>query len=333
MRLSAKTTANISLLLISTIAGLGISEYLTRAIAPQFRHGQWLPSQVLEGHSLRIRPPKTTFRQRSNSGEFDVQYSINQLGFRDRHPRRGDPSNTIIFVGDSFTEGYGVKQSKRYPEYARNPQREVVVSALGGYNIKDYIKVLSYLKENDILNYDQIPKKTPSSPKTKNKITRLKNWLNMNSSLFNMLATLARSNSILNDAAISLGLAAKQNEFSKAEFNQKEIRSSARLLSSSLLHGKNVVILIIPDRRVWAGQDHDSKQAIARQQLLQDELIKRGLSVIDMTNKFTNSSKNPLSEYHFLIDGHWNEKGHKIAGEMIKNELLARPSKHSAENN
>ena len=92
--------------------GIGISELLARTLAPQFMHGQGLPKQALESHSLVIRPPKQSFRQRSNSGEFDVQYSINELGYRDGPITKADPQNTIIFVGDSFTEGYGVEKTK-----------------------------------------------------------------------------------------------------------------------------------------------------------------------------------------------------------------------------
>ena len=112
MRSLRESTTNLCLFLLSSITGIGLSECLVRTLAPQFMYGQGLPKQALESHSIVTRPPKQIFRQRSNSGEFDVQYSINELGYRDGSIIKMPPSNTIIFVGDSFTEGYGVEQTK-----------------------------------------------------------------------------------------------------------------------------------------------------------------------------------------------------------------------------
>ena len=80
---------------------------------------------------------------------------------------------------------------------------------------------------------------------------------------------------------------------------------------------------------MWARNIHESSLAIARKELLRNELIKNGLDVVDVTPKFTDSSEMPLSEYHFSIDGHWNENGHRVAGLMIKNKLSYISSKSS----
>lgn len=341
MKRTLNPIANFLLIVASTATGLGIGEYLTMTLAPQFRSGQWTPKQVLESHSLTIRPPNSTFRQRSNSGEFDVHYSINELGFRDRPLSIGEPKRTLIFVGDSFTEGYGVEQDERFSEYATSLNTNTVVGAVSGYNIKDYIKTLSYLRdngvtaetiviglcvENDIMDYDEMP--INARQESDSKIIRLKHWLNTNSSLFNMLATSVRSNATLNKLAISIGLAASKANRGRAEFNYKEIRSSVRLLSSAHKFGKHVIILIIPDRRIWSKDNYASKAAVARLKLLRNELAQSGFDVVDVTDRFNKNGLSPFSQYHFPIDGHWNADGHRTSGEMIANKLSTLPSKH-----
>jgi len=326
--------AKITLITLSFCAGIGISEFLTRMLAPEFGAGQQLPVQILERYSLKTRPPSTEFRQRSNSGEFNVSYKTNEIGFRDIPHTKPVPKNTIVFIGDSFTEGYGVKQSKRYPEYTRSLNKPVVVSAIAGYNIRDYINVLAYLKdqgklgetiiiglcvENDIIDYE-----TTQSDKDQSSqfVPVLKSWLNQNSYLFNLLASFARSNNLLNETAISLGLAAGPNGQSTTKFGQREIDASTKLLSRSLSFGKTVIVLIIPDRRVWSDKVETSKQALERQGMLKKTLKQNGFLLVDPTNEFTNKSDNPLSEYHFSIDGHWNQLGHRVAGHMITKKLL-----------
>ena len=47
--------------------------------------------------------------------EFQIHYSINSLGFRGPQPQ-GFPKHSILFIGDSFTEGYGVSDGQEFPE-------------------------------------------------------------------------------------------------------------------------------------------------------------------------------------------------------------------------
>ena len=235
-----------------------------------------------------------------------------------------------------------MSRKQRYPEYARSSKTSIVVSAIGGYDIEDYIKSLDYLKdegivanttvvglclENDIKNYEETSKE--SSKSAPGMIMRFKHWLNTNSSLFNILATLTRSSRILNNTAMSAGIAADINRQGETDFDLDEIKSSSRLLSKALSFSKDVIVLIIPDRRVWAKNGHESRLAVTRKELLRSELIKNGLDVIDVTHKFNDISEMPLNEYHFPIDGHWNERGHRVAGLMIKNKLSYLSSKNS----
>ncbi|MFC1452423.1 SGNH/GDSL hydrolase family protein [Verrucomicrobiota bacterium] len=61
--------------------------------------------------------PRTKTIAVSPTAEFTVAYRINTLGMRDRERDRAKTHNRhrIVFIGDSFTEGYGVPQDKAYP--------------------------------------------------------------------------------------------------------------------------------------------------------------------------------------------------------------------------
>jgi hypothetical protein len=50
--------------------------------------------------------------------EFTMQLTTNSLGFRGPEPRTF-PSGGIMFLGDSFTEGYGVNDGEEYPALVR----------------------------------------------------------------------------------------------------------------------------------------------------------------------------------------------------------------------
>ena len=52
------------------------------------------------------------------SPEFRIRYSVNALGYRGPQPEKF-PEHPILFLGDSFTEGYGVSDGEEFPELIR----------------------------------------------------------------------------------------------------------------------------------------------------------------------------------------------------------------------
>ncbi len=63
--------------------------------------------------SWQFKPNSTG---RMSTGEFDVLYNINAFGLRDKHRNLTKAENItrILVLGDSFTEGYSVKQNETY---------------------------------------------------------------------------------------------------------------------------------------------------------------------------------------------------------------------------
>jgi lysophospholipase L1-like esterase len=61
---------------------------------------------------------KRSFQCTRIAAEFTMQFSTNSLGFRGPEPS-GFPSGGILFLGDSFTSGYGVNDGEEFPELVR----------------------------------------------------------------------------------------------------------------------------------------------------------------------------------------------------------------------
>ncbi|MDX6770530.1 MAG: hypothetical protein SF051_13430 [Elusimicrobiota bacterium] len=85
-------------------------------------------------------------RQRWRRLEWDVDYEINSRGFRDREPPvPGRPA--VLFLGDSFTEGYGVELEKTFVRrveaaLAAAGRPEAVVNAgLQGRSLSNYLRI------------------------------------------------------------------------------------------------------------------------------------------------------------------------------------------------
>jgi hypothetical protein len=61
---------------------------------------------------------KANLRATRVAPEFRFDISTNSLGMRDPEPAKS-PTDGIVFVGDSFTEGYGVADSEAFPAVVR----------------------------------------------------------------------------------------------------------------------------------------------------------------------------------------------------------------------
>jgi lysophospholipase L1-like esterase len=57
---------------------------------------------------------KKNFRGRRKSPEFDIELTTNSLGFRGPEPG-STPQDVVLFLGDSFTLGYGVSDGEEFP--------------------------------------------------------------------------------------------------------------------------------------------------------------------------------------------------------------------------
>jgi len=92
---------------------LVVSEIAVRLVVPVRNVG---PSWTMH-HPLYLQAVKPNLHARRRSPEFDTTFTTNSYGFRGAEPA-STPSDAILFLGDSFTMGYGVTDGEEFPRVA-----------------------------------------------------------------------------------------------------------------------------------------------------------------------------------------------------------------------
>jgi hypothetical protein len=152
-------------------------------------------------------------------GDFDVSLELDGRGFR--NPPDADPAAPLIFVGDSFCQGWGVEREQAY---ATRVAAQLGIAAYNyctvGADLLDDLRVLqawmpprqggatvlTVTFENDVLAYPEVPERAPTDSVqglSRNPISR---WLMHHSALFDVGTTLARQSPAIVAAVRRLGL-------------------------------------------------------------------------------------------------------------------------------
>jgi hypothetical protein len=117
-----------ALLLVASVAiGLAVLELTVRLFVPVRNVG---PSFTVYDPEYGQRL-KRSFSATRYTPEFTMSFSTNSLGFRGPETRE-PPRDVILFLGDSFTLGYGVSDGEEYPAIVRDTlrKRRVAVAVL-----------------------------------------------------------------------------------------------------------------------------------------------------------------------------------------------------------
>jgi hypothetical protein len=105
---------NAVLSLASMAMALVVAEVVVRLFVPVRNIG---PS-FSEYDSVYGKRLKKNFSCTRVTPEFTMRLTTNSLGFRGPEPK-SFPKNGILFIGDSFTEGYGVNDGEEFPALVR----------------------------------------------------------------------------------------------------------------------------------------------------------------------------------------------------------------------
>lgn len=101
-------------LVVTALVAFGALEVLVRVYAPQPEPMRWLTPHPRYGHVM-----KPDFHQRFSFAGTDyvMEVRTNSLGFRDQEGEAEAPdTETVVFLGDSFTFGFGVDLDQRFDE-------------------------------------------------------------------------------------------------------------------------------------------------------------------------------------------------------------------------
>ena len=119
IRLTRPFWENLSLSLIALIVSLGIGELIVRCCVSVRNVG---PAFTVY-HPLYGKMLKKSFSCQRITPEFTMKLTTNSDGFRGQAP---EPSShrSILFLGDSFTMGYGVNDGEEFPALVRKALNE-----------------------------------------------------------------------------------------------------------------------------------------------------------------------------------------------------------------
>jgi len=120
-----------------------------------------------------------------------------------------------------------------------------------------------------------------------------------------------------------MGISRNIDELSpKNEWNETVLKSSRDELLK-VVSGRDALVLIIPARRLWHGDNMETEKRV--HEAFVRMLREAGLSVLDLKPMLEEGGE-PLSHY-FKTDPHWNSSGHAVAARELFKAIAARVEK------
>ena len=330
-------------LAVGVIVAVAAAELVVRVAMPHWREfwsGWFITTDAAAGVAVGRAGYDGYFAQ--NNGDFRMRVRINESGLRDPAPAAA-ANGQIWAVGDSMTFGWGVEIEQTYAKLAeRALGRGVYNLASPGADVMGYealIKrmpegvrpaavVVGLVLENDLAEYraSQPAAPTPASeaPAASGVRDDLKIWLTTNSALYNFVATALKRSEAITDLLIRAGLVERaqgyRHVFDSANVDAlvgstaEELATLKRLLPD----GAPFAVLVVPGR--FEIRDRDPIFQGVRERMLA-ALAVRGIDAIDVFDRFAAAG---FAATHFTHDGHWNARGHEIAGQAVAGWLRTK---------
>ena len=325
------------LVVLSTIFAVFLIEIILPIFFEEYKTTPHVKYYNIEnGARIGIKNSKAV--QYNTAGEFNVELSFNDHGFRDKKDLRNSKDEDIFVTGDSMAMGHGVEEDKRFSNVLqkmlikKNVYNIAIPSNIVGYianveyaisrggNVKNVI--VSVTMENDIYYYADDKELWKDSKKyQKDYLWRMKAFLVDNSVIYRVTTSIIHRNKILRNFFLAIGIikpALYVDSYTgiSNDFLNKAVDSSVKKLE--YFKKFNTAIVITPSRYLWINETKE-KAEYKHTQFVK-KLKENKYYVIDLKKVFIDY-KSPLQELHFPIDGHLNNLANRISGEFIFNEL------------
>lgn len=311
-----------SIAIVSSLIGLVLLEGMVRWFYPLYDPSGQVQF-VVDPNGLALGPKNRTKRQSSPTGDFDVSVQFNASGFRDSKDVASVRSGDIVVVGDSFAYGWGVEESQRFSNLLQDSLRKRVFNIATPGDFENYDRLLKYADalggrieevviavcmENDLSSYGVSRLAYSSS-----NFRAIKGWLSRSSALYRIFTASVLQNPWLKNLVIRANLLRPQVAFGLNAYSRETVERSADRLAEIAGRYKHTVILIVPSRALWVGNNRTPEDRMHREFVA--ALAARHLNVVDMRETFE-SGGDPLSN-HFRNDGHWNPTGQRLAAKSL----------------
>lgn len=327
----------LALLAVSLIVGLVAIEYAVRALLPAYDPGRQIVFR-LDPDGVPLGPASRTVRQRTPKGDFDLEVAFNRLGFRDRKDLAEANDSDWFVLGDSFGLGWGVAEDARFSDVLDGLGPFRVYNIAIPTDIAGYDKLLSYVRrhgalprnlvisvcmENDLHDYDLADSRAESPVPAGQ--GRVRAFLRSHSALYLLLADRLQRFHPIRRLFEMLGVARAVDSdelMNKNRYDEETLRHAVALLSRVAARAKRSIILVIPSRALWVGNNREVEARV--HDFFVAEAKRQGLDVLDMCPVFE-ATGNPM-RFYFATDPHWNEKGHRLAAERLAARIGSGPA-------
>ena len=329
--------------LISLVAGLGLSEVMLRVVMSDWREfysGRFMTGVTVAGHSpvMAGRPGFDGYFSQNN-GDFRIRLQLNKLGHRNPEPAAA-ANGQIWAIGDSMTFGWGVERAEMYSEVLQERLSVPVYNlASPGTDICGYQTmvaqmprdvapraiVVGLILENDVRIYDcpaearasaaqQMDRPDPGSGLS---LMAIKLYATQKSALYNFFAVSLKRVAVVQDFLVRVGFLNKphtvNNRVAPGELPALAASTANELvrLKAMLPAAAPFLVIVVPTR--FEIRDGTLLYRDLRREVMK-ELALRGVSAVDPLPAFAAAGFGPT---HFKHDGHWSVLGHRIAADAI----------------
>jgi hypothetical protein len=273
---------------------------------------------------VSLGSPGAERRLYKNSGDYDVPVVFNQHGLRDRRDIADARRTDVIFVGDSFTFGWGVRDEQRFSSVFEALTGVRAFNLAVPTGIRGYQALLSLARdrgaepgrvvigicmENDLrLDADGEPNDAGGDAPVRE---TTKAWLTSQSALYVAASAAVHQVPPVRALAARVGLLAGPLGENVPPTPTEVDAAAAR--TASLAAPYSTTVLIIPSRGLWLGTDTHAWDEAHRRFVA--DLRARQVDVLDLRAAIE-AGGNPM-QYYFRYDGHWNAAGHRLAANAL----------------
>jgi lysophospholipase L1-like esterase len=312
-----------SLALTLTVLELCLRMYMpVRNVGPSFTTHDEVYGKAL----------KKSYRCERSSPEFTMRFSTNSLGFRGAEPQHF-PSGGVLFLGDSFTMGYGVSDGREFPALvgealARRYGADgvpVVNAGIGDSGNGRWLHFLTrdaarfapravvlQLCSNDVMDNvrEGAFRLDPSGSLVPSKTQGQASWRRRAQQAVESVPGLTHLHLL---GLLRQGRARARPAGLPAPAGTPE-PSAAEALTLRLLDEA----LTLAAERQWPAVVLAADLDARFSRLVEQELARRGQPLVRVP------AKEERPDLYYGVDGHWNERGHALAARLVMAELVRR---------
>jgi hypothetical protein len=327
---------NLSLLGVVSAICLLLLEGAVRWLFPYYRPSAQINFYVTNG--VALGPAGQTFRHANTKGDYELKVTFNAYGLRDSKDLKTAQPADWFALGDSYTLGWGVEESQRFGDQLQQhlqsngvPVR--VFNVAIPENLIGYARLMKYAEglganmhhvvlglcmENDL--WDYTPEKSFWDDHAGQRRGLVRTWFKAHSALYLAASHQLQSSTASRLLMEKLGVANRSDQLAGYNtWNETALKTSKEHLLS-LVAGRDVVVLIIPSRRLWS-PDTAATEARVHEAFVRS-LREANVTVVDVRAALE-AGGDPM-RYYFKTDPHWNAEGHAVAGRELFKVISSR---------